>query len=116
MHHEREIASARERSDGVELVFTDNTRQQVDRVILATGFSTARPGGQMIDALIKSASLPLAPCGYPVVDEMCRWHPDIYVTGPLAELALGPASRNIAGARRAGDSIIAALDAELAAA
>ena len=116
MHYEREIASARERSDGVELVFTDNTRQQVDRVILATGFSTARPGGQMIDALIKSASLPLAPCGYPVVDEMCRWHPDIYVTGPLAELALGPASRNIAGARRAGDSIIAALDAELAAA
>lgn len=111
VHHEREIASVSERLDGVEMVFTCGTRQSVDRVILATGFSTDRPGGSMLDALIESAALPVASCGYPVVDDMCRWHPDIHVTGPLAELALGPASRNIAGARRAGDCIIAALDA-----
>ena len=60
----------------------------------------------MIDKLIESGSLPCAECGYPIVDTELRWHPRIYVSGPLAELELGPVSRNIAGARRAGDRII----------
>ena len=62
----------------------------------------------MVDDLITSASLPCASCGYPIVDESLRWHPGVYVSGPLAELELGPVSRNIAGARRAGDRIAAA--------
>ncbi|MGB1278266.1 MAG: hypothetical protein ACPG77_21145, partial [Nannocystaceae bacterium] len=82
---------------------------EVDRVLLATGFSSARPGGSMVDDLIASASLPCARCGYPIVDTALRWHPRIHVTGPLAELELGPASRNIAGARRAGDRLVDAL-------
>ena len=77
-----------------------------NRVLLATGFASRRPGGTMIDDLIDSASLPCACCGYPIVDSNLRWHPRIYVTGPLAELELGPVSRNIAGARRAGDRIV----------
>ena len=48
-------------------------------------------------------------CGYPIVDSELRWHPRIYVSGPLAELELGPVSRNIAGARRAGDRIVDAI-------
>ena len=55
------------------------------------------------------SSLPCAECGYPVVEPDLRWHPRIYVTGPLAELELGPASRNISGARRAADRIVASL-------
>ena len=55
-----------------------------------------------------SASLPCARCGYPIVDPSLRWHPGVYVSGPLAELELGPVARNIAGARRAGDRIVAA--------
>ncbi len=76
-------------------------------LLLATGFDGRRPGGPMLDRLITSARLPCAPCGYPVVDSWLRWHPRIHVTGPLAELELGPVSRNIAGARRAGDRILA---------
>ena len=63
----------------------------------------------MIDELIESASLPCAQCGYPIVDSALRWHPQIHVTGPLAELELGPVSRNIAGARWAGDRIVDAV-------
>lgn len=82
---------------------------QVARVLLATGFSTARPGGALVDQLIASASLPCARCGYPIVDAGLRWHPRVRVTGPLAELELGPTARNITGAQRAGERLIASL-------
>ena len=78
------------------------------RVLLATGFGSQRPGGALVDTLIESASLPCAKCGYPIVDRSLRWHPRVCVAGPLAELELGPSSRNIAGARRAADRLIAA--------
>ena len=63
----------------------------------------------MVDELIASASLSVANCGYPIVDQSLRWHPRIYVSGPLAELELGPVARNIAGARRAGERLVAAV-------
>ncbi len=81
---------------------------EVNRVLLATGFAGHRPGGKFIDQLVASASLPCAKCGYPVVDKALRWHPRVYVSGPLAELELGPSSRNISGARRAADRLVAA--------
>lgn len=78
------------------------------RVLVATGFASHRPGGALIDELVHTASLPCARCGFPIVDRWLRWHPRIYVSGPLAELEIGPASRNIAGARRAGDRLVEA--------
>ncbi|MEM7246661.1 MAG: FAD/NAD(P)-binding protein [Acidobacteriota bacterium] len=103
-------------SDGLELRLGDDVVVEADRVLLATGFASHRPGGAMIDALISSASLPCARCGYPIVDSALRWHPRIHVSGPLAELELGPVSRNIAGARRAGDRIVEAVTSGLNAA
>ena len=73
-----------------------------DRLLLATGFDTRRPGGAWVDAAIEDMSLPTAACGYPVVDEQLAWGNGVYVAGPLGELALGPAAVNIAGARFAG--------------
>ncbi len=78
----------------------------VDRVLLATGFPGHRPGGEWLDACIEAFELPCSPCGYPVVDRWLRWHPNVFVTGPLAELELGPVARNISGARRAADRIV----------
>ena len=60
----------------------------------------------MVEDLIASASLPCAECGFPIVDSKLRWHPRVFVSGALAELELGPVSRNIAGARWAADRII----------
>lgn len=80
----------------------------VDEVLLSTGYAPERPGGALVDDLVADAGLPVAACGYPIVDGALRWHPRIHVTGSLAELELGPIARNIAGARRAGDRIVAA--------
>ena len=78
---------------------------EADRILLTTGFqkSVREP---FVDSLIASASLPCAECGYPVIDKGLRWHANVFVAGPLAELELGPVSRNIAGARRAADRLV----------
>lgn len=93
-------------NDTLYVRFSNRLVVEADRVLLATGYSPQRPGGAMLDSLVESASLPVAKCGYPIVDASLRWHPNIYVTGPLAELEIGPVSRNIAGARAAGDRIM----------
>ncbi len=104
--HEGEVEGLDARRDGLELRFANHAVLAAERVLLATGFASRRPGGSMVDALIASASLPCARCGYPIVDSALRWHPRVHVSGPLAELELGPTSRNIAGARRAGDRLV----------
>ena len=107
--HEAEIDDVTVGCSGVRFHLCNGDVVDVERVLLATGFTRERPGGAMVDNLIASASLPCARCGYPAVDATLRWHPRIHVSGPLAELELGPASRNISGARRAGDRLISAL-------
>ena len=92
--------------DGIALTVNGHSTG-VDAVLLATGFESARPGGDLIDSLIEDHALPCAACGYPVVNSHLQWHPAVLVTGPLAELTLGPVSRNIVGARRAAECIVA---------
>ncbi|MEN0065515.1 MAG: FAD/NAD(P)-binding protein [Myxococcota bacterium] len=84
----------------------DSQRIQVDSVLLATGFGSGRPGGTLVDELVDTHALPCASCGFPIVDAHLRWHPRVFVTGPLAELEIGPVSRNIVGARRAAERIV----------
>ena len=107
--HEGEVDRFVADENDLRIGIEADTEIAVDRVFLATGFTTRRPGGSMVDDLIASASLPCAHCGFPIVDSSLRWHPRIFVSGPLAELELGPISRNIAGARRAGDRIVSAV-------
>ena len=111
--HEGGVERLDERQDALVLRLAAGEELATERVLLATGFASPRPGGSMVDALIASASLPCSGCGYPVVDSALRWHPRIYVSGPLAELELGPASRNIAGARRAGARLVDAAIASI---
>lgn len=85
----------------------NNAKQVCDRVVLATGFETARPGGELIDAAVASFGLKTALCGFPILNPSLRWHERIFVTGPLSELQVGPCARNIAGARHAARKISA---------
>lgn len=105
--HEDEVTGLVHHPDRLEVELGPDTMLSADRILLATGFETRRPGGTMVDDLIDSAALRCADCGYPIVDSSLRWHSRLYVSGPLAELELGPVSRNIVGARRAGDRIVA---------
>lgn len=82
---------------------------EVDRVVLATGFEVHRPGGALLgEEAIDRLGLPCADCGYPLVSPRLEWASGLFVTGPLAELELGPTARNIAGARAAGERLLAA--------
>ena len=79
---------------------------RADALLLATGFCSRRPGGAMVDMLVAENDLPVSDCGYPIVDKSLQWHPGLYTTGPLAELELGPVSRNITGGRRAAERLV----------
>ena len=107
--HESGVETVDSQADELVIRLRTKTTLSVDRILLATGFLNQRPGGRFVDSLIASASLPCAECGYPIVDSSLRWHPRVYVSGPLAELELGPVSRNIAGARRAADRLVASI-------
>jgi len=93
----------------VDIELCTGDRLSVDTVLLATGFGPERPGGELVEGLIRDEGLPCSECGFPVVDEGLRWHPRVYVTGALAELVLGPTGRNIAGARRSAERILRSL-------
>ncbi len=88
-------------NDGVRLR-TSASVLEADQVILATGFTPRRPGGALVDRLIRDFDLKCNPCGYPLLGADLRWAENIYATGPLAELQVGPCARNIVGARNAG--------------
>ena len=79
-----------------------------DRIVLATGFLPHRPGGAFLDDAIAAQGLPCARCGYPILSRRLEWAPGLFVSGPLADLELGPAARNIAGARAAAERILSA--------
>jgi hypothetical protein len=87
----------------IRLHLSDHSTLDSDLVILATGFESARPGGAWLDNAIADYGLPCAPCGYPIVDQTLCWQRGLYVTGPLAELEIGPTARNIIGARLASE-------------
>jgi pyruvate/2-oxoglutarate dehydrogenase complex dihydrolipoamide dehydrogenase (E3) component len=101
-----EVDDAAVNEDGkLALKLADGGSVMTDCLILATGFDPARPGGAWLDRVIENEELPLAEYGYPIVDETLCWSPGLYVTGPLAELEVGPVSRNIIGARLAAERI-----------
>lgn len=81
---------------------------EAGHVVLATGFSAGRPGGKLVEGAVEELGLPCAPCGFPRLPPSLAWAPGLFVTGALAELELGPSARNIAGARSAGERLLAA--------
>jgi cation diffusion facilitator CzcD-associated flavoprotein CzcO len=87
------------------LTLADGDSIQADQVVLCTGFEPARPGGAWLADAITRYDLPVAGCGYPVVDETLCWADGLYVAGALAELEIGPVARNIIGARLAGERL-----------
>ena len=105
-HHQREIISAELTVDQqIILRFTDGATQVADHVILATGLQAVPPGQTWLADAIRRYRLPVADCGYPILDRTLCWTDGLYASGPLAELELGPASANIAGARAAAERL-----------
>jgi hypothetical protein len=80
-------------------------RIEAGAVLLATGSGPGLPGQEWLPAAARRMGLPTGPCGFPIPHPSLQWAENLYVTGALAELEVGPASRNIAGARMAGERI-----------
>jgi glycine/D-amino acid oxidase-like deaminating enzyme len=101
--NQRDIAASPLRLEAGNLQPTSSLL--ADRLILATGFARPRPGGAWIDRAIMDYDLPTAPDGFPIPDPALCWAEGLYVSGPLAELEVGPVSRNFIGARLAAEKI-----------
>ncbi|KPQ01101.1 MAG: putative flavoprotein involved in K+ transport [Bacteroidetes bacterium HLUCCA01] len=86
--------------------FSDGSQQVIGGILLATGLETTRPGGNLVDDLIRELTLPLGRCGFPTPGATLEWAPGLYVSGALAELELGPTAPNISGARMAAERIV----------
>jgi hypothetical protein len=94
------------RSGGAACIGEDARRWiEVGAVLLATGSGPGLPGDPWLRGAALEMGLPTGPCGFPIPHPSLRWTHNLYVTGALAELEVGPASRNIAGARMAADRI-----------
>jgi hypothetical protein len=78
---------------------------EVSGVLLATGSGPGLPGDPWLPAAARGMGLPTGPCGFPTPHPSLQWTENLYLTGALAELEVGPASRNIAGARMAANRI-----------
>ncbi|MGH3927370.1 MAG: SidA/IucD/PvdA family monooxygenase, partial [Pseudonocardiaceae bacterium] len=79
--------------------------EEVHRIWLATG-TTARADGEALLAQLIAAKPTAMAGGLPVLDEVCRWPgTEIHLMGALAALQLGPAARNLVGARMATERI-----------
>jgi len=106
---EAEITAARATDQGVILDRGDGGPAVTGaQLVLATGFESHRSGGSLLgDEAVDRLGLACAACGYPLVSRYLEWGPGLFVSGPLAELELGPTARNISGARAAGERLLA---------
>lgn len=104
-----EVAATQLEASGMILLeLASGASLTTDCILLATGFEQCRPGGAWLDQAIRRHALPLAPCSYPIVDSALCWAPGLFVSGPLAELEIGPVARNIIGARMAAWRLVEA--------
>lgn len=85
------------------------TQYKTETIVLATGFSSSLPGKEWLTPLINTENLQCSDCGYPIVSSSLQWSNNLYVVGALAELEIGPISRNISGARQAAEQIVQSL-------
>lgn len=72
----------------------------VSRIIFATGYRFNLRRYRFLNELIEQHTIPLI-CGLPKLDPNLQFHPieNLFGTGTVAQLQIGPASGNIAGAR-----------------
>ena len=103
------VSAAKTPENDLLLHLKNDIKIKTKTVLLATGFVSELPGDGWLHKLIKKENLQCANCGYPIVKQTLEWCQHLYVAGPLAELEIGPVSRNIAGARKAAERITASI-------
>ncbi|OLZ39409.1 thioredoxin reductase [Natrinema saccharevitans] len=108
-----EIASAYATDDGLLVRFDDGTTATIAQVVLATGLDPI-PEHPLVGSVAESLSLERGADGFPVLDDRTlAWRRTdgtrsaVSVSGALAEPSVGPFARNIVGARRVAERLLA---------
>lgn len=91
-------------------ICTENYCLRYDHILLATGFKESIMQQSIIKHLTNHFQAPIASCGLPYISPTLEWLPNLFVTGGLADLVLGPFARNIMGGREAALRIAEAYD------
>lgn len=92
-----------------QTICDDGTERAFDRLWLATGTTFDATLDPLLPEVLHRYPTALVG-GWPALDPWCRWPGcELFITGGLAALQLGPAARNLHGARAAGDRILDAL-------
>ena len=96
----RNIVAAKD--DSLQVETTRGRIAYVSRVILATGYRFNLHRYRFLTELIAQHGIPLV-CGLPCLDVDLQLHPiqNLFGSGTIAQLQVGPAAGNIAGARLA---------------
>ncbi|MFD1064841.1 FAD/NAD(P)-binding protein [Oceanobacillus locisalsi] len=101
------VESIKEHTDEtIQLLMENSESVEGHTILLATGPAVAMPGKEWLDPVISQMRLLCAPCGFPIVSKSLEWGEGLFVAGALAELEIGPVSRNIAGARKAAERVL----------
>ena len=105
--HQKPITTIRNKQ-----IHTIDEQYNYDHILLATGFKNSILQQPIIKSLILEHAAPMTNCGYPQLTDTLEWLPQLFVSGGLADLKLGPFARNIAGGREAAKRIAQAYFAQ----
>ena len=103
------VTQAENTNGKVKLTFSDGARDQVDAVVLATGYKIDMSKYPTLDGgLLKDVQQDAE--GYPVLTTGLQTTvPGLYMAGVIAEKALGPTLRFVTGTSNAGPRVAAAI-------
>ncbi|MDE0316265.1 MAG: FAD/NAD(P)-binding protein [Candidatus Poribacteria bacterium] len=101
-------------AQGLQVETTRGPITNVSRIILATGYKFNLRRYWFLRELIRQYPIPLV-CGLPKLDPNLQFHPikNLFGSGTVAQLQIGPASGNIAGANLAYERFREMLFAQL---
>jgi FAD-dependent urate hydroxylase len=95
--------------DKLKLKLSDGTTDQVDLVVLATGYKVDVSKYHILDSSLQQG-IAKTPDGYPVLATSLQTSVDgLYMAGVIAERTLGPTLRFVTGTSNAGPRVAAAI-------
>ena len=103
------VTSAERAGKSLNLALSDGTTDQVDLVVLATGYKIDISKYHILDHSLKR-HVQQTPDSYPVLDTNLQTTVDgLYMAGVIAEKTLGPTLRFVTGTSNAGPRLAAAI-------
>ncbi|MFN3633151.1 NAD(P)-binding domain-containing protein [Exiguobacterium profundum] len=93
-----------ERKD--DSLFVNGDKLSGEEVVCCTGIRPHPVNETFLQPLMEQFNLPLTPCGTPVLTEQLEWAPGLYLTGPYADLIIGPFARAVYGGQEAARRIL----------